>query len=103
MTTFTQERHGIGRREDDHTCMNHEQNTKDITAMKANMRLLMWIIPLALGIASMITGYTVKSMNDNMAVMAGSVQRIESDVQKMALSVERSNVKWEYFERESSK
>lgn len=103
MPPYDHERQGLGRREDDGHCAKHEQNTSDIAAMKASMKLMMWIIPLAVALASGITGYTVKTMNDSMITMSVSIDKIGDNVQQIARLVERNDAKLEYLEKGAGK
>jgi len=66
-------------------CTQHDRNTEDITSMKANMRLLMWLTPIAIAGAGAITGYTLKGVNDSVLTVSANVQTISSAVQQSAI------------------
>jgi uncharacterized protein YoxC len=83
---------------DDH-CGKHEENTEDIAVIKGNMKLLMWLTPIAIALGASVTGYTLKTTNDSIKDVSSSVQRIENSIQSAALIAERNAAKLEYLER----
>jgi hypothetical protein len=81
-------------------CENHEKNTEDISMIKGNLKMLMWITPLALAIAGSVCGYTLSNMNDNIKTVSASVGRIETTVQQAAITAAANGTRIDYLERE---
>ena len=84
-------------------CDNHDKNTEDIAAMKANFRLLCIIFPVAIAVASTITNYMITSTNEQIKSVSASVQRVEAKVDQLASLSISTAAKVEALERSDLK
>lgn len=83
---------------EDH-CNAHERNTEDITTMKANVRLLMWMTPIVMAIAGAILNYTLSDINDNIKSATRGVTRVEAAVQLSAVTSAGDRARLDSLER----
>lgn len=84
---------------EDH-CSKHEENTNDIAAIKANSRLLKWIIPIGIAMASGVVSFVINQTNENVKAVNTTVYEVKTIVQTAAISAAVDRARLDRLERE---
>lgn len=95
-----QERQGIGRREDDGHCQNHEVNTKDLSELKSSFATLRWILGISAPAFMALIVWIGGQNADTLKAIQADVSAVKSVVNNGSISDATVRVELEQLRRD---